>query len=44
LLNGWIGRLGLRPEVTVGGVGYRHDGGPAGDLLAQVVAAVADGT
>ena len=44
LLNDWIGRLGLRPEVVGGGVGYRHDGGPAGDLLARVVAAVADGT
>jgi CGNR zinc finger len=43
-LNRWIGRLGLRPVVAVGAVSYRHRGGPAGDILAVVVAAVGAGT
>ncbi len=39
-LDDWIVRLDLRPSVTQGELTYRHRGGPAGDLLAAVVAAV----
>jgi predicted RNA-binding Zn ribbon-like protein len=43
-LNRWIGRLAMRPAIVAGAVGYRHRGGPAGDTLAVVVAAIAAGT
>ena len=43
-LNRWITRLGLRVIVAGGEVGYTHGGGPAGELLADVIAAVAAGT
>ncbi len=43
-LNGWIERLGLRPVVEDGGISFRHQGGPAGDLLATVVLAIGSGT
>jgi hypothetical protein len=39
-LNRWIGRLGMRPAIAAGAVSYRHRGGPAGDILAVVVAAI----
>lgn len=43
-LNGWIGRLGVRPAVAGAELSYRHAGGSAGDMLAAVLAAVSDGT
>ena len=43
-LNGWISRLDVRPAVAGGELSYRHAAGPAGDLLAAVLAAVSDGT
>jgi hypothetical protein len=43
-LNGWISRLDVRPTVAGGELSYRHAAGPAGDLLAAVLAAVSDGT
>jgi predicted RNA-binding Zn ribbon-like protein len=43
-LNRWISRLGMRPAIAGGSVGYRHGGGPAGDTLATVVAAIGAGT
>jgi len=43
-LNQWIARLDLRPAVAGGAMGYRHRGGPAGDALAAVVAAIGAGT
>ncbi len=42
-LNQWIGRTGIRPEVAGDAIVYRHDAGPAGDLLAAVLAAVSAG-
>lgn len=44
VLNPWIERTGVRPRVGGGTLGFRHDGGTAGELLVTVVAAVADGT
>lgn len=43
-LDDWIVRMDLRPSVSQGELTYRHRGGPAGDLLAAVVAAVGAGT
>ncbi len=43
-LNRWIGRLGMRPAVAGGAVGYRNQGGLAGDTLAAVLAAIGAGT
>ena len=43
-LDDWILRLDLRPSVTGSEISYRHQGGPAGDLLAAVIAAVGAGT
>jgi predicted RNA-binding Zn ribbon-like protein len=43
-LNRWIGRLELRPAIAGGQVRYRHGGGPAGDTLATVVAAITAGS
>ena len=43
-LNRWIGRLELHPAVAGGQIRYRHRGGPAGDTLAAVVAAIATGS
>jgi CGNR zinc finger protein len=43
-LNGWIAELDLRPEIEGGELVYRHKAGPAGDLLATVVAAITAGS
>jgi CGNR zinc finger len=43
-LNDWIGRLGIRPVVTGGTISYQHHAGPAGDMLAVVIGAIAAGT
>jgi hypothetical protein len=43
-LDDWIVRLDLRPSVAGSEISYRHQGGPAGDLLAAVVGAVGAGT
>jgi predicted RNA-binding Zn ribbon-like protein len=43
-LNGWISRLDVRPAVAGGELSYLHAVGPAGDMLAAVLAAVGDGT
>jgi predicted RNA-binding Zn ribbon-like protein len=51
VLNAWIGRVGLRPAIVppgaagpAGSVTYQHHGGPAGDFVAAVVAAMTAGT
>lgn len=44
VVNRWIERIGLRPQVRAGAVTYRHDAGLAGDLLAAAVDAIAAGT
>jgi hypothetical protein len=43
-LTGWIGRLGMRPVIAGGQISYRHDGGPAADTFAIVIAAISAGT
>ncbi len=43
-LNHWISELGLRPEIDGQQVAYRHDGSPAGQVLAIVMAAIMIGT
>jgi hypothetical protein len=43
-LNEWIGRLGMRPAVAEGTLGFRHEAGPAGDFLAVVLESVSAGT
>jgi len=43
-LNEWVERCGLRPAVDDGALAYRHDGGPAGAVLAAVITAVGAGT
>jgi len=43
-LTPWIGRLVLRPVISGGQVGYEHDGGPAAEAFAVVLAAIAAGT
>jgi predicted RNA-binding Zn ribbon-like protein len=42
-LNRWIGRVGLRPAIAAGGLRYSHRSGPAGHILAAVVAAIGAG-
>jgi predicted RNA-binding Zn ribbon-like protein len=42
-VNEWAARLGLRPVIRDGGIGFEHPGGPAGDILAIVLTAAADG-
>ena len=43
-LNDWITRLAVRPAVADGQLRYSNTGGPAGDLLAAVLAAINAGT
>jgi predicted RNA-binding Zn ribbon-like protein len=43
-LNRWVGRLDLRPAIAAGEMCFSHAGGPAGDALAAVVAAIGAGT
>ncbi len=43
-LNEWIERTDMRPKIEAGAIVYKHDAGPAGDLLAAVISAVTDGT
>lgn len=43
-LNGWIARLGVRPALEDGHLKFRHDGGPAGEVLVAVLDAVTAGT
>jgi hypothetical protein len=43
-LNDWIGELGLRPEIDGHQLGYRHDGSPAAEVLATVLATITAGT
>lgn len=43
VVNRWIERTATRPRVEDGAVRFRHDGGPAGELLVTVVTAIADG-
>jgi predicted RNA-binding Zn ribbon-like protein len=43
-LNTWIDRVGMRPAVQDGRIIYRHEAGPAGDILAAAIAAFAAGT
>jgi len=43
-LTDWIGRLGMRPVIAEGQIGFRHDGGPAADTFAIVMAAISAGT
>jgi len=43
-LTTWIDRLGMRPAIAGGHITYRHDGSPAADTLATVMAAISAGT
>ena len=43
-LNQWIARLELRLAVEDGQLAYRHQGGPAGELLAAVIGAIGEGS
>jgi hypothetical protein len=43
-VNSWIERAGMCPAVADGAVVYRHDAGPAGDILATVISAISAGT
>ena len=43
-LSGWIGRLGIQPVIAGGLITYRHDGSPAADTFATVMAAISAGT
>ncbi len=43
-LNTWLERLELRPEVSDETVGFRHQAGAAGEVLAIVLSAVQEGT
>jgi hypothetical protein len=43
-LTGWIGRLGMRPVIAGGQISYCHDGSPAADTFAIVIAAISAGT
>jgi predicted RNA-binding Zn ribbon-like protein len=50
VLNAWIDRAGLRPAIVrpaggqpAGSVAFQHHGGPAGDFLAVVIAAMSAG-
>jgi len=42
-LNGWITELGVRPVLEGGHLKFRHEGGPAGEILVTVLEAVAAG-
>lgn len=42
-LDAWVVRLGVRPTVTAGRLGFVHGGGTAGDLLVAVLEAVVTG-
>jgi predicted RNA-binding Zn ribbon-like protein len=44
ILNQWIDRLALRLVVEQGAIAYRHEPGPAGEILAAVISAVSDGS
>jgi predicted RNA-binding Zn ribbon-like protein len=44
IVNTWVERLGLRPVVSGGAIGYSHRSGAAGDLLAAVLTAIGAGT
>lgn len=43
VVNRWIEQTGLRPHLADTTLRFRHDGGPAGELLATVVTAIAAG-
>ena len=43
-LSGWIGRLGIQPVIAGGQITYRHDGSPAADTFATVMAAISAST
>ncbi|NEE03531.1 CGNR zinc finger domain-containing protein [Phytoactinopolyspora halotolerans] len=43
VLNAWIDRLDVRPDVDDGRIGYRHEAGPAGEALVAVLEAIASG-
>jgi hypothetical protein len=43
-LNQWIDALGVRVGVQHGRLGFAHAGGPAAELFAHVLAAIADDT
>jgi predicted RNA-binding Zn ribbon-like protein len=43
-LTSWIDRLGMRPVIADGQIAYRHDGGPAADIFATVMAAISAGS
>ena len=43
-LTTWIDRLGMRPVITAGQITYRHDGSPAANTFAIVIAAISAGT
>jgi predicted RNA-binding Zn ribbon-like protein len=40
-LNHWISELGLRPVIDGDRLAYQHDGSPAAEFLAAVIAAIA---
>ncbi|WP_129667789.1 CGNR zinc finger domain-containing protein [Phytoactinopolyspora endophytica] len=42
-LNAWVDRLDVRPSVEEGRLGFRHQAGPAGELLVTVLTAIASG-
>jgi predicted RNA-binding Zn ribbon-like protein len=42
-VNQWAVRLGLHPVITDGRIGFEHSGGQAGNILAIVLTAAADG-
>jgi predicted RNA-binding Zn ribbon-like protein len=42
-VNQWAARLGLHPVITDGRIAFEHSGGQAGNILAIVFTAVADG-
>jgi hypothetical protein len=43
VVNDWTTRLDLRPRVVDGTVRFVHPGGPAGDMVAAVLEAIAAG-
>jgi predicted RNA-binding Zn ribbon-like protein len=43
VLNDWIDRLGIRPQVVEGSIAYRHEGGLAGALVAACLDALGAG-
>lgn len=44
ILNQWIDHLVLRLAVEQDAIAYRHEPGPAGEILAAVISAVNDGS